>query len=95
MRPEVVSYVNRLVRTTRNHVEILLGASPRAGVVLMMAAKTMAAFEGRDYVLPDDIKKVFLPVLRHRIILQPTAELEQISEDRVLQGVLAGVEVPR
>ena len=95
VRPEVVGYVNRLIRATRNHVEILLGASPRAGVTLLAAAKTMAAFEGREYILPDDIKKIFCPVLRHRIILRPTADLEQRSADRILSELLAGAEVPR
>jgi len=95
VRDELVDYVARLVRATRNHVEILLGASPRAGVMLLVAGKTMAAFEGRDYVIPDDVKRVFLPTLRHRTVLRPTAELEQASTDRVLEGVLASVEVPR
>ncbi len=95
VRDEVVAYVNRLIRSTRNHVEILLGASPRAGVTLLAAAKTLAAFEGRDYVLPDDVKKLFLPVLRHRIVLRPSADLEFASTDRVLEGVLANMEVPR
>ena len=93
--PLVVAYVNRLVRSTRNHVEILLGASPRAGVTLLAAAKTLAAFDGRDYVLPDDVKRLFLPVLRHRIVLRPSADLEMTSTDRVLEGVLANMEVPR
>lgn len=95
VRDEVVAYVNRLIRVTRNHVEILLGASPRAGVMLLAAAKTLAAFDGRDYVLPDDVKRLFLPVLRHRILLRPSADLELASTDRVLEGVLASMEVPR
>ena len=95
VRQEVVDYVARLVRATRTHVDILLGASPRAGVMLLVAGKTMAAFEGRDYVIPDDVKKVFLATLRHRIVLRPTAELEQASTDRVLHGILSSVDVPR
>ena len=95
VRPEVMAYVNRLVRATRNHVEILLGASPRAGLTLLVAAKTLAAFDGRNYVIPDDVKRLLVPVLRHRILLRPTAELEQASTDRVLESVLSHVEVPR
>ena len=95
VRDEVIDYVSRLGRATRNHVEILLGASPRAGVTLLVAAKARASFQGRDYVTPDDVKHVFLPTLRHRVVLRPTAELERASTDSVLQAVLAGVEVPR
>ena len=70
-------------------------ASTRAGVALLMASKTYAALRGRDYVLPDDIKDLVLPVLGHRIILRPEAEIEGLDVDAVCRRLLSTVEVPR
>jgi MoxR-like ATPase len=72
-----------------------LGASPRAAVSLMAVAKAIAAVDGRDYVIPDDVKASTRPVLRHRIILRPEADLEGITPDQVLEDVLRAVEVPK
>jgi len=95
IRPEVARYLLELVRRTRDHVQIALGASPRAALLLQTAAKAWAALEGRDFLIPDDVKAIFLPVLRHRILLTPAAEVEGLEPDGVLRGVLDGVAVPR
>ncbi len=71
-----------------------LGASPRASISLMLVAQAYAAMDGRDYIIPDDVKQAALPVLRHRIILKPESELEGYDPDRVLLDVLAAVPVP-
>jgi MoxR-like ATPase len=88
-------YLAQLVRRTRDWPSIALGASPRAAVTLMLAAKGLAAMDGRDYLIPDDIKGAALPVLRHRLLLKPEAELEGISPDQVIRDVVKAVEVPR
>ncbi len=89
------AYIISLVRATRQHKQLLLGASPRASVALLLASKTRALLQGRDYVNPDDIKAMSLPVLRHRVLLRPEAELEGIGPDRILTTLVASVEVPR
>lgn len=95
VRPEMVSYVQRLVAATRDDANLLVGASPRAGLTLLMGAKSIARFEGRDFVTPDDVKTVFLPALRHRVVLSPSSELEGMAVDDALRIVLDAVEVPR
>jgi MoxR-like ATPase len=89
------SYVVNLIRRTRDWPSISLGASPRAAIGLFRAARVLAGMDGRDYLLPDDVKAAALPVLRHRIILKPEADLEGLTPDQVLQQVLASVEVPK
>ena len=88
-------YVVTLVRRTRDWPSISLGASPRAAIGLFFAARALAGMDGRDYLLPDDIKAAAFPVLRHRILLEPEADLEGLTADAVIQQVLAGVEVPK
>jgi MoxR-like ATPase len=88
-------YITDVVRRTRTWPSVSLGASPRAAICLMLAAKAMAALDGRDYVLPDDVKAAAAPTLRHRIMLRPEAELEGIDTDRVIADVVATVEVPK
>jgi MoxR-like ATPase len=88
-------YITGIVRATRSHKQLLLGASPRASVALLLASKTRALLHGRDYVNPDDIKALCLPVLRHRVLLRPEAELEGIGPDRILSALVDAVEVPR
>ena len=95
IREEVVDYVCRLLQATREDDWLSVGASPRSGLMLLMAAKSLACFDGRDYVTPDDIQRALLPVMRHRIVLSPTAELEGISSDNALENILQVVEVPR
>ncbi|HOA50940.1 MAG TPA: AAA family ATPase [Thermogutta sp.] len=93
--PKLVNYINALVRKTRNWPQILVGASPRAGLALMQAARTLAAFRGRDYAVPDDVVDLALLALRHRVILAPEAEVEGYRVDDVLHEVIRSVEVPR
>ena len=72
-----------------------MGASPRASISLLLGAKVLAALDGRDYVLPDDVKRLAAPVLRHRILVTPEAEIEGLNADLIVQRILAGIEVPR
>jgi MoxR-like ATPase len=88
-------YITQIVRTTRSMPQITLGASPRAGVMLILAAKGRALVLGRDFVTPDDVKAMALPVLRHRILLFPEAEVEGKTTDDCINEILLKVEVPR
>ena len=89
------TYIVQIVRKTRDWPSLSLGASPRAAVSLMAVSKAYAAIDGRDYVIPDDVKASARPVLRHRIMLRPEADLEGITPDQVLEEVLRAVEVPK
>jgi MoxR-like ATPase len=95
VREEIVSYVADLVRATRSDFQFALGASPRAGLLLLRASKAVAALEGRDYVLPEDVQEVFFPALRHRVLLDPASEVEGLTPDRALERTLRTVTVPR
>ena len=88
-------YIVQIVRRTRDWPSLSLGASPRAAVSLMAVSKAFAAMDGRDYVIPDDVKAATRPVLRHRIMLRPEADLEGITPDQILEEVLRAVEVPK
>jgi len=92
---EVVSYIADLVRATRDSADTDTGASPRAGAMLAVASRAAAALDGRDYVLPDDVKALALPTLRHRLILSPAAEIEGRKVDQVLRGLIDQVAAPR
>jgi len=95
IEPELYRYILALARQTREWPTLLLGASPRATLSLMLVAQAAAAFDGRDYLVPDDVKRAVQPVLRHRVMLKPEAELEGFDADRVLADVIAAVPVPR
>jgi MoxR-like ATPase len=88
-------YILALIRATRETPQLSVGASPRAGALLARAARARAVLDGRDYVLPDDIKALYLPALRHRVLLSPAAEIEGENVDRVLQSLLERIEIPR
>jgi MoxR-like ATPase len=88
-------YVRDVVRSTRASPSLLMGGGPRASIHLLMAAKAMAALRGRDFTTPDDVKSMAYPVLRHRIVLRPDAELEGLTHDQVIRKVIDGVKVPR
>ncbi|MBN1918625.1 MAG: MoxR family ATPase [Verrucomicrobia bacterium] len=88
-------YVTTIVRATRSMLSIALGASPRAAVMLLLAAKANAVVAGREFVTPDDVKAMALPALRHRILLRPEVEVEGRRPDDCLSGLLLGIEVPR
>ncbi|HEY5313884.1 MAG TPA: AAA family ATPase [Pirellulales bacterium] len=89
------AYVNALVRSTRAWPQFHLGASPRAGLALVQGARTLAAFHGRDYAVPDDVVEVALPALRHRVILTAEAEVEGRRVDQLLGELIRSIEVPR
>jgi MoxR-like ATPase len=93
--PELFRYASNVVRRTRDWPALSLGGSPRATVVLMLAAKALAAMDGREYLIPDDIKAAAFPVLRHRLVVKPEADIEGVTADRVVEEILATVEIPK
>ncbi len=95
LRDDLADYVVRLFGETRRTPALALGASPRAGVMLLRAAKATAALNGRTYVTPDDIKSVFIDSLCHRVALDPAEEIEGVRASQVLARILDAVEVPR
>ena len=94
LEPELIEYVVRLLRYTRDHDDVALGASPRAGLALQRTAMALAALAGRDYVLPDDVKRAAGPVLEHRLIIRPEARLEGVSAATIVAKALAATPVP-
>jgi MoxR-like ATPase len=95
VEPALFDYIIAIVRQTRQAPAVSLGASPRAAIALMFVAKATAATEGRDFVVPDDVKASALSVLRHRLMLKPEADLEGLTTDDVVRETLSGVEVPK
>jgi len=95
VEPALFQYIVDVVRRTRDWPSLSIGASPRAAINLMMLAKGFAAAEDRDYLIPDDVKTAALPVLRHRVILRPEAELEGLATDQVIGEVMGSVAVPK
>ncbi len=91
----LINYITALVRATRNKHDIYLGCSPRAGIALLKTARAIALMEGRDFVLPDDVKRMVFPAFRHRIILNPEAEVEGRTADDLIREVVDSVEIPR
>ena len=92
---KLLQFIARLIHQTRNHKSIYLGASPRASLAVMNASKAIAAMQGRDFVMPEDILEVVPPILRHRIILAPDKEMEGVTEDEVIHQVIHSLDVPR
>jgi MoxR-like ATPase len=95
VEPPVLTYIRKLVAATRTSSRIRLGAGPRAGVHLLLAAKALAALRGRGFVTPDDVRFLAAPVLKHRLLLSPDAELDGATPADVLREVVQSVEVPR
>jgi len=95
MDDAVLDYAVRLARATRSWPGVVAGAGPRGGISLMRAARAAALLEGRDYVTPDDVKRMALPALRHRIAPSPELELEGRDTDAILKGLLEKIEAPR
>ena len=91
----VLEYALKLIRQSRSFPSLTLGASPRAAIMLLQAAKALAVLRGHDYVTPDEIQLIALPVLRHRVRLTPEAEIEGLTPDGCLQSLIAQVEIPR
>ncbi len=91
---EIIRYITEIVARTRNHRAVYLGASPRASISLLTCARVLAARNERDFVVPDDVKALAPPVLRHRIVLHPDAEIEGVSPDECVHDILVNVPVP-
>jgi MoxR-like ATPase len=91
----IFTYITDIVTASRSSPDLILGASTRAATHILLSAKSFAALKGRNYLTPDDVKEMVLPVLRHRILLKPEAEIEGLDSDAVIKRVLTEVEVPR
>ncbi|MEY8861863.1 AAA family ATPase [Tenacibaculum singaporense] len=92
---KIIKYIAQLISNTRNNAHLYLGGSPRASIAVLMASKAFAAINGRDFVIPEDVKKSIYPVLRHRIMLTPEREMEGMTADKVIEMIVQSVEVPR
>jgi MoxR-like ATPase len=92
---EVIAYISDVIRATRELPSVELGASPRASVHLTAAARAVAALAGRDFMTPDDVVRTIRPVLRHRILIRPEAEIERYRPEDAIAAALAAVPVPR
>ncbi|WP_339757104.1 MoxR family ATPase [uncultured Winogradskyella sp.] len=92
---KIIKYIAEIVTKTRNHPHLYLGGSPRASIAILNTAKAFAAINGRDFVIPEDIKKALDPVLNHRIILTPEREMEGMTTENVIEMIVQSIEVPR
>lgn len=95
VKDELIEYIAQIVQATRTSADLYLGASPRASLAIMRAAKTIAVINSRDFVIPEDIQRVTYPVLNHRIILTPEREMEGIASEEVIREIIQYIEVPR
>jgi len=91
----ILDYINEIGRSSREDDDLLLGASPRASITLLLTAKSLAACRGRDFVVPDDVQELAYPTLRHRLLLKPEAEIEGVRPDEVIVRILNRIPVPR
>ncbi|MCK0145024.1 MoxR family ATPase [Arenibacter sp. F26102] len=91
----LMKYIAGIVNNTRSNANLYLGASPRASIAIMDASKALAAINGRDFVTPDDIKKVAVPILMHRVLLTPEREMEGFTPDKVIKQILETIQIPR
>ena len=92
---KIIKYIADIITKTRNHPHLYLGGSPRASIATLNAAKAFAAMQGRDFVIPEDVKKALVPVLNHRVILTPEREMEGMTTDSVVNMIMESVEIPR
>ena len=92
---KIIKYIAQVVSKSRNHPHLYLGGSPRASIAILNTAKAFAAIHGRDFVIPEDVKKAMIPVLNHRIILTPEREMEGMTTEQVIEMIVQSVEVPR
>lgn len=92
---KIIKYIADIITKTRNHPHLYLGGSPRASIASLNAAKAFAAIQGRDFVIPEDVKKALVPVLNHRVILTPEREMEGMTTDSVVNMIMESVEIPR
>ena len=92
---KLLEFIAGIVAETRNNSALFLGASPRASLAILQAAKAVSAIRGRDFVVPEDIVYVSIPVLRHRIVLSPEKEMEGLTPDELIKHMIEKIEVPR
>lgn len=92
---KIINYIANIITNTRNHPHLYLGASPRASIATLSVAKAFAAISGRDFVIPEDVKKALAPVLNHRVILTPEREMEGMTTEDVIHMIVESVEIPR
>jgi MoxR-like ATPase len=92
---KIIKYIAEIVANTRNHQHLYLGGSPRASISILNSSKAMAAINGRDFVIPEDVKEVVAPVLNHRIILTPEREMEGMTTETVVDMIVQSIQVPR
>ncbi|TXN36226.1 MoxR family ATPase [Flagellimonas hymeniacidonis] len=92
---KIMTYIANIITNTRNHPHLYLGASPRASIATLTSAKAFAAISGRDFVIPEDVKKALVPVLNHRVILTPEREMEGMTTETVVTMIMESVEIPR
>ena len=90
----ITAYITRIIRATRDAASLTLGASPRAGVALLKTSRAHALVDGRNYVIPDDVKRLAPAVLRHRVAVAPELELEGVTPDAALKSILDQIEAP-
>ena len=92
---KIIKYIADIITKTRNHPHLYLGGSPRASIATLNAAKAFAAIKGRDFVIPEDVKRALVPVLNHRVILTPEREMEGMTTESVVGMIIESVEIPR
>ena len=95
VEPQLIAYIAKITQNTRENSFLYLGASPRASLAMLNAAKGFAALEGRDFVTPEDIKQAAYPVLGHRVILAPEKEMEGVKTEQIIQQIIESVAIPR
>jgi len=91
----MLHYIAKIVLQTRNSSSLTLAASPRASIALLQGAKAFAALQGRDFITPEDVKNIALPVLGHRVLLAPEKELEGLTPEKVIRQMVDSVDIPR
>jgi MoxR-like ATPase len=92
---QLIKYIAAITHKTRNHGKLFLGGSPRASLSMLRASKAIAAIRGRDFITPEDIRFVTIPVLNHRLILTPEAEMEGFTSEEIIKEIVESIEVPR
>jgi len=95
VEPNLLHYIAQIVSQTRNNASLYLGASPRASLAILTSAKAIAAMRGRDFITPDDIREVAVPVLQHRVMLTPEREMEGLTTGEIIRQIIQQVEIPR
>ncbi|HSZ72370.1 MAG TPA: MoxR family ATPase, partial [Cytophagaceae bacterium] len=95
IKDELIQYIARITDLTRNHGDLILGASPRASLAILRTSKAIAAMNGREFVIPEDIQTVAYPVLNHRIILTPEKEMDGTNAEDIIKEIIQKIEVPR